>query len=90
MLSLHGLKKSFQGSSVIVDETYVEWLRAHRDSLIAYCCELALSDSVLDEIDDVFRRAYEHPACFDFDRLQGVIAYGIREATGFSPRDLMG
>ena len=90
MLSLHRLKKSSQGSSVTVDDMYAEWLHAHRNSLITYCRGLGLSDDVLDEIDDVFRRAYEHPSRFDFDRLQDVIAYGIREATGFSPRELMG
>lgn len=90
MLNLHRSKKSSQGYSATVDDTYAEWLRAHRDSLITYCRELALSDDILDEIDDVFRRAYEHPSRFDFDRLQDVIAYGIREATGFSPRELMG
>lgn len=90
MLNLHRSKKSSQGSSVTVDDMYADWLHAHRNSLIAYCRGLGLSDDALDEINDVFRRAYEHPACFDFDRLQDVIAYGIREATGFSPRELMG
>lgn len=90
MLNLHRSKKSSQGSSGTVGDTYAEWLRAHRESLITYCRELDLSDDILDEIDDVFRRAYEHPSRFNFDRLQDVIAYGIREATGFSPRELMG
>ena len=68
---------------------YMEWLDAHRHFIIERCLELALSDGILDEINDLFRRAYEHPSRFDGDELRNVIAYGLRERDCVSPRDHM-
>lgn len=61
-------------------DMYVDRLDEYRSAIIECCRDLALSDDVIDEIDDVFRRAYEHPSRFDIERFQDVIAYGLRTA----------
>lgn len=73
-----------------MDDMYMDWLDDHRRFIIERCRELALSDDILDEINNVFRRAYEHPARFDADEVRDVIAYGLRERARFSSREHMG
>ena len=73
-----------------MDDMYMGWLDDHRRFIIERCRELALSDDILDEINDVFRRAYEHPSRFDVNEIRDVIAHGLRERARFSPREHMG
>lgn len=70
-----------------MNDMYIERLDAYRRAVIECCCELALSDDVLDEINDVFRRAYEHPSRFDIERFRDVIAYALRTVSASNSID---
>lgn len=61
-----------------MNDMYIEQLDAYRLAVIECCRDLALSDDVLDEINDVFRRAYEHPSRFDIERFRDVITYALQ------------